>query len=268
MATPATPAAPQPTPLPLLFDNGAVVAVDKPAGVLTVPSRLGPADPRPCLGRLLEAQLGRRLFPLHRLDFEVSGIVLFALTADAQRAGSLLFESRQVRKTYEALTEGAERVTALPARFRWQSRLVRGKKRTFAAEHGKLALTFAEARRRQPAEAFAAPGPVPAPPELVHFVLEPQTGRPHQLRVHLASAGFPILGDLLYGSLYRFAGPGIALRAVRLEILDAAAAARLQITGPITVPGFLPSAQAAPGAPGPDLTPTPTSSTGSTPAPG
>jgi tRNA pseudouridine32 synthase/23S rRNA pseudouridine746 synthase len=228
----------RPPALPLLLDNGVVVAVDKPAGLLTVPSRIGPADPRPCLGRLLEAQLGRRLFPLHRLDFEVSGIVLFASTPDAQRMGSLLFESRRVRKRYEALTEGAERVTELPARFRWQFRLVRGKKRSFAAPHGKLALTFAQARRRVAAAPFVAPGPVAAPAELLHFALEPQTGRPHQLRVHLASAGFPILGDALYGSPHRFARPGIALRAVRLEMLDAEAAASLQIEGPITVSGF------------------------------
>jgi tRNA pseudouridine32 synthase/23S rRNA pseudouridine746 synthase len=218
-----------------VVETEAALVVDKPALVLTVPSRLGPRDRRPCLGRRLEDRLGRRLFPVHRLDFEVSGLVLFAKTPEAHRAASRAFEGRAARKVYEALAEGADRAPALPAAFRWRSPLVRGKKRSFVARHGKIAVTAATALGRLPAEAFCGPG---VAGEVLRFRLEPETGRPHQLRVHLAGAGFPIVGDALYGSRLPFHRPGIALRAVELEILDAAARAALGLERPLRVEGF------------------------------
>jgi tRNA pseudouridine32 synthase / 23S rRNA pseudouridine746 synthase len=179
---------------------------------LTVPSRLGAADPRPCLGRELESELGSRLWPVHRLDFEVSGLVLFARTAEAHRIAGAAFEARRVRKTYQALTEGADRVEQLPARFDWSSRLVRGKRRTFEAPHGAPAHTHAVALDRVQAHPLLT-----STEELLLFELHPETGRPHQLRVHLARAGFPVAGDTLYGARTHLRDPhAIALRSVGL----------------------------------------------------
>ena len=191
----------------IVFENEHLVAADKPAGLLTVPSRLGSADPRPCLGRALEQKLAIRLWPVHRLDLEVSGLVLFAKTAQAHRTASVAFEERRVEKRYQALTEGASKLDELPASFLWQSRLVRGKRRTFEAPHGRMAVTRAVAERRTSRGGE----------EILVFSLRPETGRSHQLRVHLAQAGFCILGDGLYGARLPYENQAIALRSVALS---------------------------------------------------
>jgi tRNA pseudouridine32 synthase/23S rRNA pseudouridine746 synthase len=221
----------------VVFENAHVVAADKPGGVLTVPSRMGAEDARACLGRQLEVALGVRLWPVHRLDFEVSGLVLFARTAEAHRIANAAFEGRRVAKRYEALTEGADKLGALPASFTWESLLVRGKRRSFEAPHGKAARTLATALALVPAAGRLAPGPAPA--QLAHFALAPETGRPHQLRVHLARAGFPVAGDHLYGARSTWPVPDtIALRSVRLELLDEGDQRALGLPAPLAVAGF------------------------------
>jgi tRNA pseudouridine32 synthase/23S rRNA pseudouridine746 synthase len=222
-----------------LFENSSVIVVDKPAGVLTVPGRFGDQPDSPSLGRRLEQQLGQRLWPVHRLDHEVSGLVLFARSAEAHRVANAAFEGRRVDKQYQALTEGAVLIPFCPSNFTWNSLLVRGKKRAFEAPHGKPAVTRAQALARVPAGPWLAPGSaVPTPPQLLHFRLSPETGRPHQLRVHLARAGFAVVGDALYGAKTLFFQPGaIALRSVRLAF-EAEDQATLGLPGPIEVLGF------------------------------
>jgi tRNA pseudouridine32 synthase/23S rRNA pseudouridine746 synthase len=186
-----------------LFDNEHFIAVDKAPGVLTVPSRMGAQDARPCLGKALELELGVRLWPIHRLDLEVSGLVLFAKHADAHRAASAWFSGRDMRKVYEALTEHGRREPAPGEKLEWHSRLSRGKRRAFETAQGKAAITRAHCLG--PRSCWLA------------WLLEPLTGRPHQLRFHLARHGFPVAGDALYGAREPYVGPGIALRAVLLE---------------------------------------------------
>ena len=218
------------------FSNAHVVVVDKPPGVLTVPSRTGAADPRAVLGRKLEAALGSRLWPVHRLDFEVTGLVLFARSAEAHRIANAAFESRRVRKRYRALCENAEKLPALPAPFTWQSLLVRGKRRSFAAPHGKPALTRAVAESLTPAAPHVTPTE-DAPTTLAVFTLDPETGRPHQLRVHLATAGFPIAGDTLYGAKTTLTIPdAIALTAFSLEFMDPNDRAALDVPAILELP--------------------------------
>jgi tRNA pseudouridine32 synthase / 23S rRNA pseudouridine746 synthase len=191
-----------PAPKPL-FQSEHWLAVDKPACWLTTPARQGADDPRPCLGRILEKESGARIFPVHRLDFEVSGLVLFALTAEAHRAANGWFEKHLVEKTYVALA-GAGPVP--PEFFEsqlWRTKLVRGKRRTFAAEHGQEAITEAKCISRHESGRST-------------WELKPKTGRPHQLRYEMAHHGFPILGDTLYGGS-EWRRPGIALRATGLD---------------------------------------------------
>jgi tRNA pseudouridine32 synthase / 23S rRNA pseudouridine746 synthase len=205
---------------------------------------MGAADPRPCFGRELERALGVRLWPVHRLDFEVSGLVLFCKSAEAHRTASTAFEGRRVHKVYQALTEGAELIAELPALFDWHSRLVRGKRRSFEAPHGAPARTHARAVARvRPSEASAALGAIdPADRDLVGFVLEPETGRPHQLRVHLARAGFAIAGDTLYGARTLLAAPStIALRSVALTFTTDEDRAALGLPDELRVPGLVPT---------------------------
>ena len=77
--------------------------VDKPHGWLTTPARLMD-DPRPCLGRELQAQVDHQIYPVHRLDFEVSGLTVWAKDPNSHRVAQNWFEHSQVRKLYEAFS--------------------------------------------------------------------------------------------------------------------------------------------------------------------
>ncbi len=211
----------------LAFDNPHFVAADKPAGWLSVPARTGAADPRTCLGLALEAALGLRLWPVHRLDAEVSGLILFAKNADAHRAANGWFERREVEKRYEALTDGDPGAAAKVAGV-WRSRILRGKKRAYESPHGKDAETVARLLGRRG--------------DLLAWDLEPRTGRPHQLRYELAKHGFPIAGDSLYGSTRPHAGGGIALRCVGLGFAGCGQAAELGLPEALAVPSLPPGA--------------------------
>ncbi len=184
----------------IVFENANFVVANKKSGWLTIPGRFGDKDPRPCLGLELQKTVGSQIWPVHRLDFEVSGLVLFAKTAEAHKVANKAFETQQIKKTYEALTEGS---APNEQNFRWESKLLRGKKRAYEHAAGKTSITVAQF--------------VGVKNGNLNWSLHPLTGRPHQLRVHLAQHGFPILGDSLYGSKYAFAKDSIALRAIRLE---------------------------------------------------
>lgn len=197
-------------PLAVVHAGGAFVAVDKPAGWLSVPGRLGGEDPRPVVGRVLEEQLAQRVWPVHRLDLEVSGLIVFALSAQAHKAASQWFEGRSVRKLYQALSAGEAPGSKNPGVELWTSNLVRGKKRSFEAPHGKRAETRAQCLGSKLDRAGRAG---------LGWELEPLTGRSHQLRFEMARHGFPILGDGLYGAKDAWGDEGaIALRAVRLNL--------------------------------------------------
>lgn len=168
------------------------LVVDKPAGVLVVPGRGDHA----CLKPELEAQHGR-LWVVHRLDLPVSGVLLFARSAEAHREANLAFQERRVRKVYEALSAGAGE----PATWSWPLR--QGKKRVYVSDQGKPCETRATPLRRDERGQL--------------WRLEPRTGRRHQLRVHAMTAGHPLHGDALYGSEVPWPG-GVALRAVSLHI--------------------------------------------------
>ncbi|HET7292794.1 MAG TPA: RluA family pseudouridine synthase [Vicinamibacteria bacterium] len=165
-----------------------VVAVDKPPGEPVIAARGEPKDA--CLHRRAEAALGARLFVVHRIDRDTSGVVLFARTAEAHRLLNRAFEARGVSKAYVAFAAGLLE----PARGQIDIALHsarRGKSRP--AEPG-------EPGRQQACTDYAVErawrlGAV----AVSRIVLRPVTGRHHQLRVHLRARGAPILFDRLYG---------------------------------------------------------------------
>lgn len=184
-----------------VFENEHWWAVDKPAEWLSVPGRMA-NDSRPILGRELERLSGLRLFPVHRLDFEVGGLILWAKTPEAHRRSQVWFESRSVHKFYLAGTLVGPHLPDKNEWQEWRSRILRGKKRAYASPHGDLAITKARLLVEDP--------------DHLQWELSPVTGRSHQLRFELADHGFPILGDTLYGGPAR-AAPGIALRSCELD---------------------------------------------------
>lgn len=168
--------------LPLLHQARDWVVVAKPAGLLVIPGR--DQEGGPCARQLLAQQLGREVWVVHRLDRDTSGALAFALTAEAHRSLSMAFEAGQIQKSYLALVEGALdqpldlQVALAPAR--------KGKMRpVYPAEEGKPSRTLF-----RPVERFARATLVEA---------QPLTGRTHQIRVHLRSAGHPLLVDPQYG---------------------------------------------------------------------
>ncbi len=199
--TEAVPLAPWTTPahvppgIALLHADAALLILDKPSGLLSVPAK--PPGAPDCL----EARV-RDAFPeallIHRLDGDTSGVMVFARTRLAQRHLNWQFERRQVRKTYVARVAGRVAGEAgtidLPLIADWPNRPLQMVDFT----RGKPAVTDWRVLDR------AA--------DATRLELHPHTGRSHQLRVHLLSIGHPILGD-------RFYAPPAALAAVdRLQL--------------------------------------------------
>ncbi len=186
-----------------IFENNDIIIIHKPALTLTVPSRMGEEDERTCLGTDLQKQLGQQIYPVHRLDYEVSGMVIFAKNPEAHKISNLWFEHKTIQKVYSAMTEGNPPIKA-GEHIEWKCKLLRGKKRSYESPHGKDSLTKAKLIEKR-SEGWL-------------WELEPVTGRSHQLRYEMYRHQCPILGDALYSSTKEFT-PGIALKAFRL-ILD------------------------------------------------
>ncbi|TVQ32962.1 MAG: RluA family pseudouridine synthase [Phycisphaeraceae bacterium] len=178
------------------------VAVDKPAGLLSVPGK-GPymAD---CAAARIRAMFPGASGPLvvHRLDMETSGVMVFALDADAQRALSRQFESREVDKRYQALVRGAVEGEAGVIELHQRLDVERRPLQILDDEHGKAATTRWRVLERLNGAEIPGAGAVGA---VTRIDFEPLTGRTHQLRLAAAAAkergglGAPIIGDTLYG---------------------------------------------------------------------
>ncbi len=163
------------------FRDSHLVVVDKPTGLLSVPGR-PPNDRDSALGRLQALNPETRV--VHRLDMSTSGLMVFALHADSHRALSRQFQDRKIIKGYVAEVWGTPQQESgeinLPLRCDWPNR----PRQMVDHELGKNALT----RYRK----------VNTNSQYTQVWLEPVTGRSHQLRVHMAELGHPILGCEFY----------------------------------------------------------------------
>ncbi len=173
------------SPLHCLLQDDHLVVLDKPAGLLSVPGK-GEA------GQHNLWSLARQRWPdvqvVHRLDMATSGLLLMARGAQAQRTLSQAFAQREVSKHYVALVQGLVAGEAgtidLPLITDWPNR----PRQKVDPVTGKPSLTRWRVLQRDPAGGRT------------RLALEPLTGRSHQLRVHLAALGHPIVGDALYGT--------------------------------------------------------------------
>ena len=188
-------------PINIIYEDREVVAVEKPAGLLSVPgAQEHLAD---CLIRRVQITFPDVLL-VHRLDMDTSGIMIFALTAHAQRHLSMQFEQRVTKKTYIARVAGqvVEKTgeVDLPLIVDWPNRPLQ----KVCHETGKQALTQWKVINIAKGE--------------TRLRLTPQTGRSHQLRVHCLAMGHPILGDSLYTPEMAADFPRMMLHSEELRI--------------------------------------------------
>ena len=192
----------EPAGLSVLHEDAELLAIDKPAGRLVIPGRV--AGP-PSLREQVTGRYGP-VWVVHRLDRGTSGVLLFARTARAHRELNMQFERGEPRKTYLALVSGRP-----PDRFRCDAGIAPARK-------GRMKPVPPGDARGKPAgtafqvlERFEPPG---GPGPLAWIEARPESGRTHQIRVHLLAAGFPLAVDPDYGEAgpLRLAG-GAALLA-------------------------------------------------------
>lgn len=202
MPEPTSADRPRPSPLPILWQGGGAVVVEKPVGLAAIAEHAGDAE---SVHARLQAQLGRSLWIVHRLDKDVSGVLLFAESAVAHRHYCREFEQRRARKTYRAWVHGQPAGGAAEGEIAVALREFGSGRTAPDAERGKPCLTRWRLLRRE--------GPFGL------LELEPHTGRRHQLRAHLYAVGCPIVGDPLYGAPELRRGfARLYLHALRLQI--------------------------------------------------
>ncbi|MBI4807929.1 MAG: RluA family pseudouridine synthase [Nitrosomonadales bacterium] len=200
-------------PPDLIFQDDFLLVVCKSAGLLAVPGR--GADKQDCLSAWLLQDFPDSLV-VHRLDMATSGLMVFARGAGMQRRLSQMFCERELSKRYIAIVSGkleqeAGKI-ALPLISDWPNR----PKQMIDHTQGKPSLTRYRLLGLEDSNS--------------RVELEPVTGRTHQLRLHMAAIGHPILGDTLYGD--GSSAPRLLLHAASLGFMHPVSGEPLNFTSP------------------------------------
>jgi 23S rRNA pseudouridine1911/1915/1917 synthase len=196
---PPTPATPRPEAIPLtvLYEDAHLIVVDKPAGMAAHPA---PGSETGTLVNALLAHCGASLSGIggvarpgivHRLDKDTSGVMVAAKTDAAHRGLAALFERHDIERVYLALSRGAPRNASGTVATRIGRSPRDRKKMAVLARGGREAVTHYRT--------LTTFGPA-ARPQAAKIACRLETGRTHQIRVHLAHIGAPCLGDPLYGA--------------------------------------------------------------------
>lgn len=169
-----------PIDIPVIYEDDQLVAINKPAGLLSIPDGYNPQLLN--LQTLLREKYGG-IWTVHRLDKETSGVIIFAKTAEAHRQLNSQFDERSIKKDYQCVIVGEPEwedfTINLPLKVNGDR-----KHRTVVHSTGKAATTKVHLAGRKKG--------------LSYLVVKPGTGYTHQIRAHLAAEGFTILGDVLY----------------------------------------------------------------------
>lgn len=210
-------------PLSIVHVDSALIVVDKPSGLLSVPGRGD--DKQDCVITRLQRDFPEAMIA-HRLDMSTSGLLVVARGEAMQKAMYKLFRDRAVDKRYLAAVAGLVETDAgeidLPLICDWPNR----PRQMVSHEIGKPSLTRYRVLERCPAE------------NLTRIELEPVTGRSHQLRVHLAALGHPILGDELYAGAAAERAPRLLLHAAEIAFVHPQTGKPINF---LSAPPFFPS---------------------------
>src|SRR5580658_4020343 len=211
MAKPSRIELPDGTQVDILYEDRSVLAIDKPPGWMLAPVSWDKTSRNLHRALMLSMQAGefwarsrnlRYIRFIHRLDADTSGVVLLARNPGALSVMSQLFETRRVGKKYLAVVRGIPAQTSWTCRLKLALELDSTGRMRVDERHGREAETAFVVLQKGQGSALIEAAPV--------------TGRTHQIRVHLAAAGHPILGDVMYGEK----GPPLALRAVEISYID------------------------------------------------
>ena len=174
----------------ILYRDAHLLVADKPHFLPTIPS--GRFVRESLLVRLKQATGIEALTPLHRLDRETAGLVLFSVDPATRGAYTALFAERQIEKTYEALA---------PLRDDTRGPLTRRSRLAAAEPFFRMQEVPGEPNAETRIEPLASVGVGTAGEAIARYRLSPRTGRKHQLRVHMAALGMPIVNDRWYPAL-------------------------------------------------------------------
>ena len=214
--------------IPILYEDRSVLAIDKPRGWMLVPSSWQRT------GRNLQAALASSIAArdfwarcrnlkylrfVHRLDADTSGVLLLAKSPGALAAFGGLFESRRMEKVYLAIVRGTPPAAEWTCRLKLAQMPNAGGRMKADARHGRAAETRFRVLQRQANSAL--------------IEARPLTGRTHQIRVHLAESGYPVVQDRLYGPPPGKGEDELALRAVELSYVDPFVRRRVEIRAPV-----------------------------------
>lgn len=204
--------------LDIVFNDAYLVAVSKPSGLLSVPGR--GADKVDSMASRVQSSYPDALV-VHRLDRDTSGLLIFPLGAKMHRQISMMFEAREMQKSYVAVVMGkltqAQGEIDLPLIVDWPNR----PQHIVDAVNGKPSKTR-----------FTVLGYDPNT-DTSRVELEPLTGRTHQLRVHMQALGHPILGDTLYGGTTEGNATRLLLHAHTLCFKHPVSGKLLELTSPL-----------------------------------
>ena len=190
-----------PSSIPILLETKDFLVVEKPESLASIRER---DREQPSLHHVLQESRGERLFIVHRLDKEVSGVILFARNAEAHRHLNDLFAGREVQKVYVAAVHGV--ITTAGGSIQKPLRQF-GSGRVGVDDRGREAETHFDVEEKWPASTLVK--------------ARPRTGRRHQIRVHFYSIGHPIIGDSRYGDQALQRGfPRLMLHAHSLSFTD------------------------------------------------
>jgi len=170
--------------LEIIYHDEHLIAINKPHGLLVHKSWIA-SDVKEFAIQILRDQIGQRVTPVHRLDRKTSGVLLFALTDEANKAMNLQFEGNKVQKTYHALVRG---YTLDEERIDYPLRKENGNMQEAVTNYKTL-------------DRVEVPVPLGKHETQRYSLIEvkPETGRMHQIRKHMDHVRHPIIGDRQHG---------------------------------------------------------------------